>query len=306
MKSKYFNAIADKLSTHYQLDIVDDILLAREDRVILVADIQNPPHVILEVIAGSLTVLGFKESSQIDLETLLAAFDYDNSYGEVAGKQAYYDGVRWQLYDFKHAKDVSFPIRSTTSRKWLRFNITPSAKNPAISIFTITDVTRLHTQEEETFAKTHHDSLTGLFNKYTFDYHYGLMYNQPDFHVMYMDIDNFKLINDHYGHSIGNQCLVAMSVVLKCFESKNCHFYRIGGDEFLGLMIGSETEIRRLAETIVHDVRKLAVSPLHVPLTISMGVMKATKSEDLARKADNLMYIVKQTGKNNYLYEIER
>ena len=305
MKSKYFDDVARKLKSTYQLDVIEDIILAREDRVILFADTTHGEDVELNVVSGSLEVIGYHDAPSINLSTILTWFDFNNSYGEVAGHQAYFHGVKAQLYDFKQSKDVSFPIRYKNHRKWLRFNITPSTKNQNISIFTLTDVTKLHTQEEETFAKTHHDSLTKLFNKYSFDYHYGLMYNQPGFHVMYMDLDNFKTINDRFGHGVGNQCLIAFAHILKQHQTDVCRFYRLGGDEFLGLMIGGEPSVRQLAQTITETTRTLQIANTPVQLTVSIGVMKATKSHDLARKADDLMYRVKLNGKNNFLYEIE-
>jgi diguanylate cyclase (GGDEF)-like protein len=305
MKNKYFNDASNRLKGDFQLDVIEDILLARQERIVLFADCKNPLDVELEVVTGSLDVIGFEDAKSIKLSTILGAFDYNNSYGYVAGKEAYFQGVYQELHDFKTPKDVSFPILHNGVRKWLRFNIFPSTKQEHISIFTVTDVTVLHTQEEETFYKTHTDSLTQLFNKYTFDYHYGLKYYKPDFHVMFMDFDNFKNINDHYGHSIGNVCLVEFGKLLKSLQYNDNHFYRLGGDEFIGLLIGSSEEILALSNKIMDGVRHLKILDTDIRLTISMGVMKATKSEDLARKADSLMYEAKAMGKNHFLYAIE-
>lgn len=305
MKNKYFLEASQRLRDDYHLDVIEDILLARQERIILFADCKNPSDIELEVVTGSLDLIGFEDAKSIKLSTILAAFDYNNSYGYVAGKEAYFQGVYHELHDFKTPKDVSFPIMYNGIRKWLRFNIFPSSKQENISIFTVTDVTVLHTQEEETFYKTHTDSLTQLFNKYTFDYHYGLKYYKPGFHVMFMDFDNFKNINDRYGHAIGNVCLVEFGKLLKSLQYNDNHFYRLGGDEFIGLLIGSSEEILNLSNKIMAGVRELKINNTDIQLTISMGVMKATKSEDLARKADSLMYEVKASGKNNFLYAIE-
>jgi len=287
------------------MDVVNDIFLTLLDRVVLYADRSKPENINLEVISGNLEIIGFEDDHSINLLKFFEAFDYDNMYGKIAGRMEYFQGVFNEVYDFSKPKDISFPIIHNDSRKWLRFNIFPSPKHADISIFTITDVTKLHTQEEETFAKTHLDSLTGLFNKYTFDYHYGLMYLLPDFHVMFMDLDNFKNINDQFGHPIGDLCLIAFSNLLKRFEDKNQRFYRLGGDEFVSLLTGSTESIKSLAANIVEQTRNLKIASYDIHLSISMGVMKATKSEALAEKADRLMYQVKNGGKNNFLYEIE-
>jgi diguanylate cyclase len=305
MKNKYFTDAESKLQTEYKIDILEDVLLARQDIIILYAERSNIDDIKLQVISGNLNIIGFDDEPTIKLSEILNAFDYNNKYGEVTGKQDYFEETYRGIHDFSEPKDISFPIINKGGRKWLRFNIFPSPKISNMSIFTIMDVTRLHSQEEETFAKTHVDSLTGLFNKYTFDYHYGRMYQLPGFHVMYLDLDNFKDINDTYGHNVGNDCLKAVAKLLKSFEPLKCLFYRVGGDEFVGLLTGETAQVKEIAETIIKKIREIKFPEFGINLTASMGVIKANKSVDLARKADDLMYQVKKTGKNNYLYGVE-
>lgn len=306
MKDKYYKQAAHRLRKDYDLDVVEDILLARHERVILFGDCSNPNDVLLEVVSGNLNIIGFDDQPSIKLNSILSFFDYNNSYGYVSGKEAYFQYVCSQLLDFSIAKDVSFPILRNGVRKWIRFNIMPSTKVPTISIFTVTDVTVLHTQEEETFFKTHTDSLTQVFNKYTFDYHYGLKYQKPNFHVMFMDLDYFKPINDRYGHSIGNVCLVKFAKLLKTFETNDITFYRLGGDEFIGLLIATEDQVKTIANQIIERTRLIKIEDTDIRLTLSMGVMRATISDDLARKADSLMYEAKYSGRDKFLYQVEK
>lgn len=306
MNFDYFQDAKKKLKEKYQVDVVDDILLNFQDKVICYADHSDPDKVELEVISGSLENIGFDDKKKIELSEIISHFDYSNEYGKVAGRMDYFKQVHRKIYDFANARDVSFPILYNGIRKWLRFNIYPILKNPNISVFTMMDVTKLHTEEEKTYAKTHTDSLTKMFNKYTFDYHYGRVYLLPGFHVMYLDIDDFKDINDTYGHDVGDEYLKAIADILKSFESEYNVFYHLGGDEFLGLLNGSTKQIKTLAKTIINKIREIKISGRKVNLTVSMGVVKATKSVDVARKADNLMYKVKEGGKDNFLYEIEK
>jgi len=305
LRNRYFLQASQRLKNDYEIDVIEDILLARVKHIILFTDCSNPSDITLEVVVGSLTFIGFEDLKSIKLSTILGYFDYDNSYGYIAGREVYYQSIYQQLYDFKTAKDISFPIIYKGVRRWLRFNIFPSSKHENIIIFTVTDVTPVLRQEEKIYYKTHTDSLTQLFNKYTFDHHYGLKYNKPGFHVMFMDIDNFKNINDTYGHTMGNQCLIELGKVLKKYQNDVNHFYRLGGDEFVGLLIGSADEIESMSHIIINEIRELKIQDTDIKLTVSMGIIKATKSEDLARKADSLMYVVKTSGKNNLLYKVE-
>jgi diguanylate cyclase len=305
MKNKYFIEAQEELRKQYNIDVIDDVLLARKDKVTLYADHSKTDAIELKVISGNLETIGFDDQKSIHLSSIIDVFDFDNKYGKVTGKKDYFEETFRQIHDFSEPKDVSFPIISKQGRKWIRFNIHPLDKTPHISIFTIMDVTKLHTQEEETYAKTHIDPLTELFNKYTFDFHYGRVYLLPGFHVMFMDLDNLKEINDTYGHAIGNACLVAFAKLLKTHETEKNLFYRLGGDEFVGLLNGTTEEMTALAESIINQTREIQIPGYDIRLTASMGVMKAHQSEDLARKADDLMYQVKKAGKNNFLYKIE-
>lgn len=305
MRNRFFQQASNRLQKDYQINVIEDILLARVQHVMLFADCSNPSDIELEVVIGSLAFIGFDDEPSIKLSTLLKYFDYNNSYGYVAGRDVYYQSIYNQLHDFNTPKDISIPILYNGVRRWLRFNIFPLTNHENISIFTVTDVTSVLAQEEKIYYKTHTDSLTQLFNKYAFDHHYGLKYFKPGFHVMFMDVDNFKTINDKYGHIIGNNCLIELGKVLKKYQSGDNHFYRLGGDEFIGLLIGSTEEIKSMSHKIINEIRQLKIQDTDIKLTVSMGVIKATKSEDLARKADSLMYVVKSSGKNNLLYKIE-
>lgn len=305
MRHSYISRAKKILKDIYQLDLIKDILLIRNDQVMLFLDHQRGEPFVLEMISGSLSTLGFEDQPSLPLDAFFEAFDYDNKYGEINGKQSYYQEVRQQVYQFDKFRDVSFPINSQKGRKWLRLNVLPCPKNHNISIFTITDVTRLHTQEEETFAKSHVDSLTNVYNKYTFDYHYGQVYLKDGFHVMFMDIDNLKKINDQFGHTIGNECLIAFANVLKSFQTEDIKFYRLGGDEFAGLIVGEEEQVKKMAQSVIDQTKAIKIDHHDTQFSVSIGIVKAVQSDGVARKADQLMYRIKQSGKGYYKYQIE-
>ncbi|MFP4478927.1 MAG: GGDEF domain-containing protein [Candidatus Izemoplasmatales bacterium] len=305
MKNKYFKDISEKLNKEYNLDVVNDVLLSCPNKVILYTDSSKSKDLELFVISGNLRQLGFEDKESIKLSEFFDVFDFDNKYAFINGKNEYFQEIYHQFNNYSKALEVSFPIRFKENRRWLRFDIFPSPKLAHILVVTIKDVTELHNQEEETFRKTHIDSLTTLYNKYTFDYHYGKVYLDPGFHVMYIDIDDFKKINDQYGHIIGNQLLIEFGHLLKILETEKMRFYRLGGDEFVGLLVASTEEVKELIDIIFNQIKKIKLPESDDHLKISMGVMKATESNDLAKKADKLMYKVKSSGKNGYLYEVE-
>ncbi len=305
MSNRYFNQATEELKTKYDIDIIFDVLLGRKDRVFLYADTSNIEQIEMRVISGTLENLGLPNQQSFMLSNLLNSIDLTNKYAEIAGRDKYLEYVHHEIFNFSNEVDVTFPAIIQGTRKWLRFNIFPVERNKSISAFFMSNVTELLEKEEELYEKAHKDSLTSLFNKYTLDFHYGKRYQIPNFHAIYLDLDNFKLMNDTFGHANGNEFLKSFAVILKSYETEINKFYRIGGDEFVGLFFDSETKIREIAENVLDKTRQIHIPHCDRNVTVSIGIIQATKREDVIRKADDVLYKVKASGKNNYIYEIE-
>lgn len=306
MPSKYFDLASRELKDKYHIDIIQDVLLGKKDRVLLYGDVSNTLNIHLNLISGDLSLLGFEQRDSIYFHDLLDQFDYNNKYAEIAGKKEYFEYVTSELLEFETETDITFPINVNNKRLWLRINKYPIEKNPHICLFIIMNVTELMNAEEQIYEKTHKDSLTGLLNRYSFDYHYGLRHLWKNLHAIYMDLDDFKLINDLEGHAAGNEFLIVFSQILKEFESEYNRFYRLGGDEFVGLFFEDEKTVRHIAESIISKTKKIHSNQFHKTASVSIGIVKAVQAEDLIRKADEVLYKVKNAGKNHYLYEIEK
>lgn len=304
MKNKHFMITSEKLYKDYQIDIIEDILLSSKDRVLLYGDISKE-NIELFVISGTLELIGFPDSNSIKLTTFLDYIDLSNKYAEIAGKNEYLAYVRNQLFSFTDHFSFTIPILKNKNRVWVNISFELVKDHPQICIFYISNLTTMMIEEEKNFYKSHTDSLTGLLNRYTFDYHYGLRYKKENLHVIYLDIDNFKEINDTFGHATGNQYLIALAKVLKSHQSNYNLFYRLGGDEFVGLFFEEEEKIKTMVKQLLIEISQIELIEKAIHTTASIGVVQATIGEDLARKADDLMYEVKKSGKNNFIYRIE-
>lgn len=305
LKNNYLKSSAQELNDRYNLDIYTDILLGREDRVLLYADISNADPLEFVVISGSLEIFGFEDKPSIFLKQLVDAIDYSCKYAEIGGRKEYYDYVSRELSNIQRFIDVTFPIVIDKKRVWIRVHTFPVKKNPSVIAIYLNDVTIDMNIIELNYEKAHKDSLTILFNKYTLDHHYGLRYKWKNFHAIYMDIDNLKIVNDIDGHATGNAFIKAFADLLRQYETEYDRFYRTGGDEFVGLFFRPETEIRQMAEEILHRTKQIQIPKSQKTITVSIGITKATIQDDVIRKADDLLYKVKKSGKNAYLYEIE-
>ena len=299
----YFVTSEQYIKDKYDVDVVKDILLDREDRAILLMDATNKTDVLFHLLSGSLSTLGLNDDKKtMKFDDFYLLIDYDNKYAQISSKKEYKRYIDSELFRFAGTSDVTFPIISSFGRFWLRFVIYPIRnKTDLFSVF-VYNLTELMNKEELNYERTHKDSLTGLFNQYTFDYHYGLRYQNENFHVMYLDLDDFKEINDRYGHLVGNDFLKAFGQVLKSQECELNHFYRIGGDEFVGLLFLPEQDVKQMAQTIINRTKEIMFKGIQSKISVSIGVSKYVDQIDPVRKADELLYEVKSKGKNDYLF----
>ena len=163
------------------------------------------------------------------------------------------------------------------------------------------------TERQKMIHKVETDYLTGLYNKgASTEKITQWLKNNPtkEGHLIMVDLDNFKSINDIYGHAFGDEILKETArIMVECF-SENCLLSRFGGDEFI---IFSHNEPLRQVESRVDSfMQKLVNEVTHMeqPLQCSVGISaRASKSDDfenLFNRADNAMYLAKKNGKNRY------
>lgn len=158
-----------------------------------------------------------------------------------------------------------------------------------------------------------HDALTGLPNRALFydRFEHGL--EQAKRHgwnlaVMFLDLDNFKQINDEYGHDIGDKVLLTIAKRLKQNTRSDDTICRFGGDEFLYLLmeVKSEREVLKIIKKLIitielpcHDAGPNLI--VKSSIGVSLFPKNANNIKDLIKCADEAMYIAKQ-GKLGYSF----
>ena len=151
------------------------------------------------------------------------------------------------------------------------------------------------------------DSLTGAVNSRFF---YELIqieierfrrYQHP-FSLAYIDLDNFKAVNDQHGHSIGDQTLRVVTNSARRHLRKSDVVARLGGDEFALLLTETDEKAAQTAITEVRDVLLEEMKKDNLPVTFSIGVVTCRAAppttDELVKIADKLMYSVKYSGRN--------
>ncbi|WP_324779993.1 EAL domain-containing protein [Thiobacillus sedimenti] len=174
------------------------------------------------------------------------------------------------------------------------------------------DITRERQTAEQLVYLAERDALTGLYNRHRFQQELARTMMETDRHqgrcaVMFFDLDEFKTINDSYGHRAGDALLIRVAGEIGALVRRNEVFARLGGDEFAVLLPGvqgSEAEI--LADRVVRAIAQLPFrfEGQSLRLTTSLGIAyypeHAVDADDLVARADIAMYQAKDAGKNTW------
>ncbi|WP_018133217.1 sensor domain-containing diguanylate cyclase [Effusibacillus pohliae] len=154
------------------------------------------------------------------------------------------------------------------------------------------------------------DSLTGVYNRNYLKRYMSAMAEGEKGIVMFLDLDDFKHVNDKYGHNTGDMLLQKLADRLKQNMSRHDALIRLGGDEFILLLradgaIGMDGDIDRFTTDVLSCIRRpFQIGDRSICVTASVGVSRFVGGadwEELIQSADRAMYKVKQSGKDNYL-----
>ncbi|MFW6119939.1 MAG: sensor domain-containing diguanylate cyclase [Petrotogales bacterium] len=149
------------------------------------------------------------------------------------------------------------------------------------------------------------DSATGLYNHTEFFVILEklLETSEEQFSLIMMDLDNFKLLNDSYGHIVGDKIIEQVANVIKKNLRKIDIGARYGGDEFCIIAVGSNKgEAIKVASRIAEKIRYVEVDGIKTEISCSIGISSypadGKNSTELVEKADKALYTAKQTGKD--------
>lgn len=222
-------------------------------------------------------------------------------------KYAYYDAVRDHVETLRYATMLNecYELRSAE-------NLSTQLEIQDKLFAAMDDAKRLIRQAQESEKNLNVDALSGFFNKAGAEKFLVPFCRKGNGTLMVLDLDNFKLINDLYGHARGDDALVLFSKILR----KRCRtgdiICRVGGDEFVVCLENTAEErvIAAFTEDInlqmMEECRKLIGEDFEVPIGVSVGAVhipeKGGEYDVLFRKADKALYKVKQNGRHGYCF----
>ncbi len=209
------------------------------------------------------------------------------------------DSFEIQLADGRVFTELDFPVRDKMGRfighLWI-----------------YEDVTRERQTAEQLIYLAERDPLTGLYNRHRFQSELERVVSEAERReercaVIFFDLDEFKEINDNFGHRAGDALLIRVAGEAGTLIRRSEIFARLGGDEFAILLPNvraNEAEV--LAERVVRAVAQIPFrfEGRNLRLTTSLGVAylpdHAADADELVAKADIAMYQAKQAGKNTW------
>ena len=239
-----------------------------------------------EVLAQSSSTLARPDHFSRHLQSVLEAHELADSY-EI------------QMADGRIITELDYPVRDRENRfighLWI-----------------YEDVTRERRTADQLVYLAERDALTGLYNRHRFQTELARTMLDTDRHqsqcaVMFFDLDEFKTINDSYGHRAGDALLIRVAGEISALVRRNEVLARLGGDEFailLPAVQGSEAET--LAERVVRAIAQIPFrfEGENLRLTTSLGIAyypgHAADADELVARADVAMYQAKDAGKNTW------
>ncbi|WP_413693570.1 EAL domain-containing protein [Pseudoalteromonas sp. KJ10-2] len=278
---------------------------------IVISDVHN--HII-DVNEAFTTLSGYKKQEVVGLRNNILKSGlhdkhfYQGMWDSISTK-GFWSGEIWN----QHKSGAIIPQLLTVSTVYDRSN---KVKN-YISLYT--DITDLKEQQKRLEHIAHYDVLTGLPNRSLLadrlkQAMLNCDVNDKFLAVVFLDLDGFKVVNDTYGHDVGDELLVKAAKLIQGSLRNGDTLARFGGDEFVAVFANLEKEenCESLLEGMLAAIRKPVIVEEHaLKVSASMGVTfyphDGVSADQLLRHADQAMYCAKQEGKNRYyLFDMEQ
>lgn len=205
-----------------------------------------------------------------------------------------------------------YPCHSPSIKRWFLMQATSlQANEEAIAGVVIrhVDITKQKLLELQLKEYAERDPLTSLFNRRYFEEQLSkevslALQKETYLSLLYIDIDNFKDINDAYGHPTGDQVLKQLALQIAAAGRFSDTAARIGGDEFAMLLLDTnKTELELTANRLIRAIQQLKIQEQDHPITVTVSIGGKSFIDDfpinsMAKWVDKALYSAKQKGKN--------
>ncbi len=274
--------------------------------------IASPDNKIVDVNQAVERITGYKKEELLGKNpSMLSSGQHENNFynemWEAVSAEGFWRGEVWNRHKNGEAYLEMITITQVKDKNQKLVNY--------LAIFS--DITLFKEQQKQLELNAHYDALTGLANRVLFmdRLSQAMIHTRRSkltLAVAYLDLDGFKEINDTYGHKHGDTLLQVVSSRMKKTLRNGDTIARIGGDEFVVVMIGLQTQENcapLLKRLLLAVSQKVISDDIEMQVTASIGVSffiseDQFELEELLHRADQAMYKAKVSGKNRcHIYD---
>lgn len=265
--------------------------------------------VVRDVNAAFTEIIGYERDEVIGRKPNMWKSDFHNREFYADMWQSIIEIGEWRGEIINRNKDGSVaPALSAIS------SITDENDEPIGFVAIYTDISQIKESQQQLAHLAHHDALTNLPNRILFNERLQHCLDRAERRqsrvaVIFVDLDNFKHVNDSLGHSYGDKLLIEVAEILKSALRQDDTVARIGGDEFTILLeeVSSKEKVVSVIEKIIEAFdREFDLGESKIRVTPSLGVSISPDdghdADTLMRNADAAMYRAKSLGRNNYQF----
>lgn len=295
------------LKHKFNIDFFEEIAYGAKQRVSFIVDLLEKP-LLCRMVTGQLSKVALPNWTEFPINDLFQYIDENNLLAEVEGKYNFLDNIKRKFNTFTDELYLYIPVKRATTPLWLYMCFTkhtvqnhPLVYAQVIRVYEDTPIEIVH------YQKTYQDPLTKLFTRETLKMHMDYLLNTANSFVMYLDIDNFKRINDQYGHQTGDRFLIDIANYFIGKWEYNVLYYRLGGDEFLVYCYDhQQNQVEARAKQLIYDIEHLNSIAESAGVSVSIGIVQITEDtkgyHNLLNLGDRTMYVSKAKGKGHYTF----
>ncbi len=269
--------------------------------------ITNPGLEVIAVNNAFTEITGFEQAEMIDQPKLVLSPEYFEQGQHDYFKNALSNGNHWDgeiLYPVKTGNKIPLKLSIST--------VKDDDKKTTNYIFVCSDISEKKSLEKTLQHLAQHDHLTDLPNRILLNDRLEHAMIRADrknkkLAALFLDLDNFKIINDENGHDVGDYILIQVTKRLKESVRKGDTLSRYGGDEFIVVMeeIDTDDDAKKLAMKLIDSINPdFILDEKHYKLGVSIGISiypdHANTASGLISNSDKAMYVAKTEGRNIY------
>ena len=297
--------VAERRRDERDLKLAASVYHATQESIL----VTDPGGIILSVNPGFSQITGYSEQEALgQTPRLLKSRHHHDDFYKAMWKSLNETG-RWEgeIYNRRKNGEVFIAHQSIDS-------VLGEDGKPARYVAVFNDVTDLRRQEKEIRHLAYHDPLTGLPNRILLRDRLEQSLSRArrkgnKVALLFLDLDNFKVVNDSLGHEVGDQLLIEVAKWLTDLMRESDTVARIGGDEFVIIVESAFAPLRlaQMVERIIEEIDRpmtLGGHKIQVSTSIGVGVFPddGEDTTTLLKNADTAMYAAKEAGRNAYRF----